>query len=138
MTIDPQKPSILLVDDEVLNLKLLSTILMPSYGVLTAMTGQDALRMLAQLAQADQVDNLVVLLDILMPEMDGFAVLAEIRERYPDIPVLMCTAVNTHKDVMQALNLGAVDYILKPFQMKTVRDKVAKAVVRTAAQRMLS
>jgi CheY-like chemotaxis protein len=124
-----QKHTILLVDDEVINLKLLSSILRGRYDLLMTQNGADALSALAQLHSADQMDPLLVLLDVKMPEIDGFAVLTQIRQSYLHVPVLMCTAVNAYEDVMQAKTLGAVDYILKPFRIQTVREKVARATV---------
>jgi CheY-like chemotaxis protein len=121
------KHTVLLVDDELLNVKLLSSILKGTYNLLTASNGKEALSILAQLHKADQIEHLLILLDVRMPEMDGLTALAEIRQNYPHVPVLMCTAVNAYEDVVQAGTLGAVDYILKPFRVQMVRQKVERA-----------
>lgn len=131
---DLPKHTILLVDDELLNIKLLSSILKGTYHLLTASNGKEALSLLAQLHKADRMKRLLVLLDVKMPEMDGFTALAKIRQSYPHIPVLMCTAVNAYEDVMQARTLGAVDYILKPFRVQIVRQKVARAATLSHEQ----
>jgi CheY-like chemotaxis protein len=121
-----QKLTILLIDDELLNLKLLTSMLMGTYDVLKARGGRDALTTLEQLHKSKQTDHLLILLDIKMPEMDGFAVLTEIRRNYPQVPVVMCTAVTEYDDIVRAKTLGAVDYIVKPFRVQVVREKVAK------------
>lgn len=121
-----QKCIVLLIDDETLNLKLLSSMLRGTYDVLSALNGKEALSILAQMQRSGQINQLLILLDVMMPEMDGFSVLAEIRRCYPQVPVLMCTAVNAYEDIVRAKTLGAVDYILKPFRVQVVREKVAK------------
>jgi CheY-like chemotaxis protein len=132
-----QKLTVLLIDDEMLNLKLLTSMLMGTYDVLKARGGRDALTTLEQLHKSKQIDHLLILLDIKMPEMDGFAVLTEIRRSYPQVPVLMCTAVTEYDDIVRAKTLGAVDYIVKPFRVQVVREKVAKIAELKYKQNLL-
>ena len=82
------------------------------YEVLTAKTGPEGLRM----ALKQKPD--VILLDIMLPEKDGFTVLKELRQRHRDIPVLVMTARNFEADVLKGFDLGADDYVNKPFGIK--------------------
>ncbi len=103
-------PTILAVDDEPANLLLMQRLLQREYRVVCSPTGQTALEILSQ----TPVD--VVLLDIMMPVMNGYQVLQAIRERpvIADIPVIMVSAMSDAKDVAQGLEIGANDYITKP------------------------
>jgi DNA-binding response OmpR family regulator len=80
------------------------------------------------LAQARQRKHDLVLLDVMLPEMDGFVVLAELR-RYTTVPVIMLTARSADEDRIAGLDAGADDYILKPFNPKELLARV-KAVLR--------
>lgn len=94
------------------------------YQVLTAEDGPRAL----DIAKRHHID--VVLLDVMMPEMDGFSVLATFR-RIPgkkDVPVLFCTAVGEKDTVVRAIRMQCHDYIVKPFTKRIVLDKVARAL----------
>ena len=101
--------TILIVDDEEYVRKLLGRILGEAgYGVLTAANGREALDKLTP-------GNInLVLLDIRMPELDGFATLKLIREQ-SEIPVIMLTGISDVTTVSNALSLGADDYVKKPF-----------------------
>jgi putative two-component system response regulator len=105
------KHTILVVDDTADNLALMSTLLKHAYTVKIANTGAKALR----IAQSETPPDLV-LLDIMMPEMDGYEVLKTLREdpRTQDIPVIFLTAKSEIEDERRGLELGAVDYITKP------------------------
>ncbi|HET7226035.1 MAG TPA: response regulator transcription factor [Candidatus Eisenbacteria bacterium] len=94
------------------------------YEVLTAKTGQEGLRM----ALKQKPD--VVLLDIMLPEKDGFTVLKELRQRHRDIPVLVMTARNFEADVLKGFDLGADDYVTKPFGIKELMARVKRLVQR--------
>src|SRR5262245_37627277 len=94
------------------------------YEVLTAKTGQEGLRM----ALKQKPD--AVLLDIMLPEKDGFTVLKELRQRHRDIPVLVMTARNFEADVLKGFDLGADDYVTKPFGVKEVIARVKRLVAR--------
>ena len=105
------KKNILAVDDVPLNLDLLIDILDPLYNVSAAVSGKDALE-----ALEENVPDLI-LLDIMMPEMDGYEVCSIIKhdERWKDIPVIFLTAKNETEDIVRAYEAGAVDYLSKPF-----------------------
>ncbi len=94
------------------------------YDVLTAKNGQEGLK----LALKQKPD--AVLLDIMLPEKDGFTVLKELRQRHRDIPVLVMTARNFEADVLKGFELGADDYVTKPFSIKELMARVKRLVER--------
>jgi DNA-binding response OmpR family regulator len=121
----PQPPRILLVDDEQSVQKLLSYPLRKEgYEVVPALDGQQALDRVR-----DQPFDLVVL-DVMLPKMDGFEVCRRIRAR-TGVPIIMLTAKAEEFDKVLGLELGADDYITKPFSMREFRSRV-KAVLRRA------
>jgi len=95
------------------------------YEVLLAKTGQEGLRMALK-----QKPDLVVL-DIMLPEKDGFTVLKELRQRHRDIPVLVMTARNFEADVVKGFDLGADDYVTKPFSVRELLARI-RALLRRA------
>ena len=112
---------ILVVDDERLNIKVLSDILKPSYKVMAAINGAQALKA----AHSEKPPSLI-LLDIMMPEMDGYEVIAQLKadEKTRDIPVIFVTAMESDEDREKGLSLGAVDFIPKPVSADTVLETV--------------
>jgi len=94
------------------------------YEVLTAKTGTEGLK----LALKQKPD--LVLLDIMLPEKDGFTVLKELRQRHRDIPVLVLTARNFEADVLKGFDLGADDYVTKPFGLKELLARVKRLLQR--------
>jgi len=114
-------PVILIVDDSAVNLHVLSDLLRPQYRVLAATTGEGALRV----ASGEQTPDLI-LLDVMMPGMDGYAVLAQLRANpvTRDIPVVFLTALADAGDEERGLQLGAVDYITKPIMPAIVLARV--------------
>ena len=117
----PSKEPILVVDDTPVNLTLLTRILSrQGYQVQIASSGKQALN-LAQSAPPD-----LILLDILMPEMDGYEVCQQLKgdERTKDIPVIFISALNEVFDRVKAFSMGAVDYITKPFQMQELLARI--------------
>lgn len=115
------RPIVLVVDDTPDNLSLMSSLLKPTYQVKLANNGIKAL----QLAQADTPPDLI-LLDIMMPEMDGYEVCRELKSnaRTRDIPVIFLTAKVEVEDERLGLALGAVDYITKPVSPPIVLARV--------------
>src|SRR5690554_7179107 len=104
---------ILVVDDQPGNLRVVGALLSRNgYQVLEASTGRDALRI-----AAEQLPDLI-LLDVLMPDMDGFQVLAEIKrdEALLRLPVVCLTAARDREQLLRAFDAGAVDYVTKPFR----------------------
>lgn len=123
------KKTILAVDDEEDLLELLRyNLAKESYDVLTAATGEEALRALA----AGGVD--LVLLDLMLPGMDGLDVCRAIRadRRTAGVPIIMVTAKGEEEDVVEGLALGADDYVTKPFSPKVLVARV-QAVLRRRA-----
>jgi DNA-binding response OmpR family regulator len=115
------KKKILVVDDEDDILQFLELVLREKgYEVVTAASGQEALTR----AQMDKPD--LVLLDIMMPQMDGWEVLKLLRvdEETSHIPVAMLSARTEAKDRVQGLQEGAVDYICKPFALQDLLEKI--------------
>lgn len=102
----------MVVDDEPSMLRYLQTLLeVDSYDVTTAQSGVDALK---QLQRGHKPD--LVLLDLLMPELDGLQTLEQLRQLRPGVPVVMLSCVADTRKVAQAIKLGAQDYLTKPFQ----------------------
>ncbi|MGE5672662.1 MAG: response regulator transcription factor [Mycobacterium leprae] len=117
-----ERPRVLVVDDEPRMRALIRLYLQNSYSVLEAGDGLEALRYLNQ-AEPD-----LVLLDVMMPELDGWATLARIREEGAT-PVIMLTARGDVPDRVQGLQMGADDYIAKPFDGRELIARVG-AVLR--------
>src|SRR4029453_706361 len=119
-------PRILLVDDELSVQKLLTYPLRKEgYDVIPALDGREALDRLR-----DDTFDLVVL-DVMLPRMDGFDVCRAIRSR-STVPIIMLTAKTEETDKVLGLELGADDYITKPFSVREFRSRV-KAVLRRAS-----
>jgi diguanylate cyclase (GGDEF)-like protein len=114
------RPSILLVDDEPTHIHLLKAILEDTYEVLSARNGRDALRIAAE-SMPD-----LVLLDVIMPEMDGYEVCRRLQADplLRSLPVIFVTAQHKEADEAAGLALGAVDYVIKPFNPTIVRLRV--------------
>ena len=113
--------TILVVDDEERNLKLLEAMLLPEgYKVLKARDGQIALDLL----KSENVD--AILLDIMMPVLNGFEVLKIVRENKntATVPVIILTSLIDKEDRIKGLQMGADDYILKPFDLDELRAKI--------------
>ncbi|HST02973.1 MAG TPA: response regulator transcription factor [Usitatibacter sp.] len=119
---------VLIVEDEeeLLN-GLAHNLRYEGYEVLTAKNGSEGLKM----ALKQKPD--CVLLDIMLPEKDGFTVLKELRQRHRDMPVLVITARNFEADVLKGFDLGADDYVTKPFGLKEVLARVKRLVARGPA-----
>src|SRR5499433_4197076 len=104
--------NILLVDDEPGMLRYIRTLLeVDDYKVETATTGEEALERVQKGLEPD-----LVLLDLLMPGIDGLQTLEQLREMRPGVKVVMLSCVNDTRKVVQAMRLGAHDYLTKPFQ----------------------
>ncbi|MGB0894702.1 MAG: HD domain-containing phosphohydrolase [Parashewanella sp.] len=116
------KPTILIVDDMPENIDVLSSALMPDYHVKVSLHGEKAL----QLAQNKEDQPNLILLDIMMPNMDGYEVCRQLKANpiTKDIPIIFVTASNTAMDEVKALSVGGVDYISKPIIPEIVRARV--------------
>jgi two-component system, OmpR family, response regulator len=118
--------AVLVVDDDEDIRGLMALFLRRSYRVFEAEGEKAALRMLAEANQPGCSDPIsLVLLDVMMPESNGWQVCYKIKAAY-DIPVIMCSACAADLDMGRALEHGADDYLIKPFNLKSLVDKVAK------------
>jgi len=117
----PPKPTLLLVDDQVLNIQILQHIFKDDYTICAATSGAQALAVCAS-----QLPDLI-LLDVVMPEMDGHQVCAHLKADplTRDIPVIFVTGQNNPEEESAALRLGAVDFISKPVNASVVRARVS-------------
>jgi len=115
------KHTILVVDDVPENLDVLGDLLQPQYRVRVATSGKRALEVARSQPSPD-----MILLDVMMPEMDGYAVIKVLRDNAAtrDIPVIFVTAMDADEDEERGLGLGAVDYITKPIRPAIVLARV--------------
>lgn len=120
-----EKPCIMVVDDKEIMLKLIEANLSAeNYQVVTADSGNDAI----ELFEKTRPD--LVLLDIMLPDLNGISVLKIIRH-YSNVPVIMLTALSETTAVSNALSLGADDYITKPFSVVELSARVKAKLRRT-------
>lgn len=115
------KPRILIVDDEPANARVLANGLKADYVLLLANSGQKALN----LAQSEPQPDLV-LLDIMMPDMDGYEVCHRLKNEpsTSNIPIVFVSSLDQRHDEEKGLNMGAVDYISKPFHLPIVKSRI--------------
>jgi CheY-like chemotaxis protein len=120
---------ILVVDDEK-NIRLtLSQSLEPlGLPIQTAVNGEEALQ------KIEETEFGLLLLDLKMPGMEGMEVLHRVRERWPTIPVIIITAHGTIESAVDAMKMGAVDFIQKPFSPREIRELATKVLQREGAQ----
>jgi len=120
-------PKVLVVDDEP-NIRELVQVALKFHGcaVTTGATGKDAL----QLAATDDPD--LIVLDVMLPDIDGFEVCRRLRASDNDVPVIFLTARDTTSDTVTGLTLGGDDYITKPFSIREFRSRV-RALLRRAS-----
>ena len=111
---------ILVVDDDSMNLMRTKMILGKEYDVLFANSGIEALEKLRH----EQVD--LVLLDIEMPKLNGIETFERMKEFAPNLPVIFLTASGLEDDVRSAIRLGAVNYLMKPFQPQELMKRIAQ------------
>jgi OmpR family response regulator RpaB len=127
---DPQAPkaTILVVDDEASIRRILETRLtMVGYTVATACDGEEALEMFAS------IEPDLVVLDVMMPRRDGYGVVQELRKT-SDVPIVMLTALSEVKDRILGLELGADDYLMKPFSPKELEARIRCVLRRVQSQ----
>jgi PleD family two-component response regulator len=119
-----KKNSLLIVDDEKLNIVALTRILSPEYAVYAAKSGRDAIEI-----AIEHVPD-IILLDILMPEMDGYETLVALKgaDRTRAIPVIIVTGLDDDEAEEKGLALGAADYISKPFSPAVVKLRVQNQI----------
>ena len=117
---------ILIVEDNMLNREILKEILSDAYTVLEAENGQEALDVLREHAD----DIAVILLDVMMPVMDGFTFLDRIKadDRLSLIPVIIMTQSDSEADEVAALAHGATDFVPKPYRPQVILHRVASII----------
>jgi sigma-B regulation protein RsbU (phosphoserine phosphatase) len=116
-----ERQRILIVDDERFNINVLADLLKPNYKVMAAISGAQALKAAHSASPPD-----LVLLDIMMPEMDGYEVCRRLKEDVAtrDIPIIFVTAMGQEEDETKGLELGAADYLTKPISPAIVEARV--------------
>jgi two-component system OmpR family response regulator len=126
MSDDEQVPRVLVVDDEP-NIRELVQVALKFHGcaVTTGATGGDALR----LAESDRPD--LIVLDVMLPDIDGFEVCRRLRASDNEVPIIFLTARDTTSESITGLTLGGDDYITKPFSVEALAARV-RAVLRRA------
>lgn len=119
--IETRNDSILIVDDSPTNIHILVQVLGDKYDIRIARDGQTALDILKTSELPD-----LILLDVMMPGMDGYEVCRRLKEKQflQEIPIIFITTMDEAEDQARGLELGAVDYIVKPFQARIVRLRV--------------
>lgn len=121
MGLDRGKSRILIVDDSNVNLSVLSSMLLDHYDIKLASSGEKAWDILISETLPD-----LLLLDIMMPGMDGLTLCSRVKEkrRLQDIPVIFISGLDDPDDILKAFAVGGVDYITKPFQIEEVLARV--------------
>ncbi|HLB05437.1 MAG TPA: response regulator transcription factor [Thermodesulfobacteriota bacterium] len=123
---------ILIIDDDLRHDKMMSYLLLSKgFDVTYALSGQEALEKL-RLKVVERPD--IILMDIMMPQMDGFETFKEIRKEpdLKDTPIIMLTALSDPQNMEKALAIGAADYIEKPFSPSDVIARIKKVVEKEA------
>ncbi|MEZ2223693.1 diguanylate cyclase [Rhizobium sp. RCC_161_2] len=135
------RPTILIVDDEVTNIEIMNAVLEDDYEICFATSGEEALEV-ARMSMPD-----LILLDVLMPEIDGYEVCRQLKgdPALVDIPVIFTTALGDQEAEAKGLQMGAIDYVTKPLvpivvrarvrnhlDMKRMRDELATLAVTDA------
>lgn len=130
------RPLVLIVDDAEMNRSILTDMLNDEYRILEAEDGDEAIALLSQ--YGTQIS--LVLLDILMPKKSGFDVLARMNQEHwiDDIPVMMISSDGSIPFIRKSYEYGASDYISRPFDMNTVRQRVFNIIKLFTKQRRLS
>lgn len=131
-----EKPLVLIVDDSEMNRVILNEMLKDEYCILEADNGRAALDMVDR--YGDELS--LVLLDIIMPGISGFEVLADLSRRsgIDNLPVIMISSEDSDDMVLRAYELGASDYINRPFDSRVVRRRVSNTIRLYAKQRRLT
>lgn len=115
--------TILVVDDAAFMRMMIRDILVKDgYLIHEAVNGRDAIE------KYDEIEPDLVTMDITMPEVDGITALRTIRERHPEARVLMVSAMGQQKMIVEALEAGALDFVVKPFQPTKVLETVRKSL----------
>ena len=130
-----EKKTILVVDDEELNRTILEIILQEEYRVVLAANGLEAYRVLVE----EKGNVSLILLDIVMPVMDGFDFLTRLQrsESYSNIPIIFVSAATYAENVLEGIKLGVRDVIAKPFEPDEVMNRVEKLIALTESREQM-
>jgi len=121
-------PHVLVIEDnELLATGLRNNLEFEGYGAEVASTGREGLRLARQRTAS------LIVLDLMLPDMDGFRVLRELRDRGVDTPVLILTAMGDEADKVRGFRFGADDYVTKPFSLLELLARVSALLRRTRA-----
>lgn len=134
MQINPSEFKLLVVDDVQSNVLLLKALLgKEGYSISTAMNGQEALDMIGK----EKPD--LILLDVMMPGMDGFEVAATLKsqESFKEIPIIFLTALDDTQSIVKGFQLGANDFISKPFRKEELMVRICHQLSLVAAKRII-
>lgn len=134
LEVDPTNYKILVVDDVISNILLLKALLKSdNYQIITAEDGKQALEKVA----SEMPD--LILLDVMMPGLSGFEVSGRLKssEKYKDIPIIFLTALNSHDDIVKGFELGANDFITKPFNKNELKIRIRHQVSLIEAKRII-
>ena len=129
------KAKILVVDDNEKNVELLEAVLLAAgYDVLKAYDGKQAIEAIGK----ERPD--LLLLDIMMPQLDGFQVCGMLRKdpQNSNLPIIMATSKDKESDIVQSLEKGADDYIVKPIDKKTLLAKIEDMLVKASKNNLPS
>lgn len=115
-----KRSTILVVDDDPINIQVVTSSLKEEYDILFALSGHDAI------GQLKEHKPDLILLDVMMPELSGFDVCNIIKSdaAFADIPIIFLTALDSLDDELQGLKIGGVDYITKPVNLPLLRQRV--------------
>ena len=127
------KPNIVIIDDAVANIKIMDACLNDEFNIFFATNGEDGLRVVRK----EKPD--VVLLDVVMPVMDGYEVCTRLKSdpETRDIPIIFVTAQHEVNDETRGLSIGAVDYISKPIVLAIVKARIKNQVMHKQAGELL-
>ena len=120
--------SVLIVDDEIGARESLKMILKNDYEMFLAKNAEEAF------SQIKEHTPDVILLDIILPDLDGLKVLEKIKQNDPDMVVIMITATKTVKTAIEAMKLGAYDYVTKPFDIDGLRLIISRSLSTKALE----
>jgi len=128
-----KKKKILAIDDSEIDLDLLEAMLQEKYTVLPTKSGKEALDYLLHFSNVD-----LILLDLIMPEMDGWETFSRIRDlsNITDVPIVFLTSVQGEKEQNHAKEIGAADYILKPFKREDLISRIEDILKKPPAKNM--
>ena len=131
---DLSQCTVMAVDDSEFNINILTKVLGQDYKIVTTQCGETALKT----AESSPPD--LILLDVMMPEMDGYEMCAHLKKnpRTKDIPVIFLTAMDEVQNRKKGFQLGAVDYITKPFDLLELQAKVKTHLSLLVARRELA